>query len=363
MEDTFDFQVNRENLRETRTVPLPTAADAELAPGEALLAVDVFALTANNITYAVFGDAMNYWDFFPAEAGWGRVPVWGFADVVRSAADGVEAGERLYGYFPMASWLRVEPTRIGPHGFTDGAAHRQHLHRVYNSYLRVAADPGYRPDLEAQQMLLRPLFMTSFLIDDFLADNDFFGARQIVITSASSKTALGLAHLLHRQRGDQIRVVGLTSPGNLAFCESLGCYHTVRDYAELEGLPADVPTVVVDMAGNGDVLRRLHGHFDAALRYSCLVGGTHWEARGGAGALPGPKPELFFAPAQVQKRADDWGPGGLEARVGEAWGEFVGSTEGWFEVRHERGAEAFRRRYLETLEGRVSPTCGQLLSP
>jgi hypothetical protein len=38
-----------------------------LATGRPGFRVEKFALTANNITYAAFGEAMNYWGFYPAE--------------------------------------------------------------------------------------------------------------------------------------------------------------------------------------------------------------------------------------------------------------------------------------------------------
>ncbi|MDX6606165.1 MAG: hypothetical protein QOD14_705, partial [Solirubrobacterales bacterium] len=84
-----------------------------------LLGVDSFGLTTNNITYAVMGDAMSYWQFFPAEDGWARMPVWGFADVVASKAEGVPEGTRIFGYLPPASHLVVEPDRADPADFVD----------------------------------------------------------------------------------------------------------------------------------------------------------------------------------------------------------------------------------------------------
>ena len=95
-----------------RPARVPRSAESgapEIGSGEALLRVDTFGLTANNITYAVMGEAMSYWDFFPAEDGWGRVPMWGFAEVERSEADGVEPGTRVYGYLPPSSHLVVTP--------------------------------------------------------------------------------------------------------------------------------------------------------------------------------------------------------------------------------------------------------------
>lgn len=185
------FEVQRDRLAETCLVsePLP-----EPGPGEALLRVDAFAFTANNITYGVAGDTIGYWKFFPAQggpdSGRGRIPVWGFGDVVRSTVEGVAAGERFYGYFPMASHLLVKPQRVAGHGFSDAAAHRAELPPVYNDYTRTSADPAYRADREAMQVLFRPLFLTSFFLDDFLDDNAFFGAKTVVLSSASSKTAL-----------------------------------------------------------------------------------------------------------------------------------------------------------------------------
>ena len=58
-------------------------------------------------------------------------------------------------------------------------------------------------------MLLRPLFFTSFLLDDQLADDGLVERGPIVISSASSKTALAAAFLLTQRDG--VEVIGLTS--------------------------------------------------------------------------------------------------------------------------------------------------------
>ena len=110
----------------------------------------------------------------------------------------------------------------------------------------IRRSPGKQGDYQA---LLRPLFMLSFLVDDFLAENEFFGANSVMLSSASSKTAYGLAHLLHARR-DGIKVIGLTSAPNVAFVESLGCYDEVVTYDAVTSMPADSPVAYVDMAGN-----------------------------------------------------------------------------------------------------------------
>jgi len=353
------FLVGRQALRDVRweTLPLPARLEAD----EVLLEVDHFALTANNITYAVAGDRMHYWQFFPVDQTWGQIPVWGFAQVVDSAHPQIAVGERLYGYYPMATHLLIRAGKVGGRSLVDVAEHRQGLAGVYNQYVRVSKDPAYRREDDAAQMLYRPLFTTSFLLDDFLDEQDFFGAEQVILTSASSKTSLGLAHLLHRQRHDRVKVVGATSPANRTFVEGLGCYDQVVAYDDLAPVPLR-PSVIVDMAGNGEVLAGLHNHLDHALVYSCLVGATHWDARAGARNMKGPAPVLFFAPTHVDRRREAWGPGGFEDRLGAAWGGFVEQAAQWITVETESGAEAVERVYFTLLDGTATPDKGYVLS-
>lgn len=362
---TTTFVVEKKTLANTRWIH---SEPAPLMEGAVRLAIDSFALTSNNITYAAFGDAMNYWGFFPTgDAATGCIPVWGFADVTESRCEGVDVGERFYGYFPIADEVVLAPARINAAGFSDGAAHRRELHPVYNHYLRCSADPGYVAAHEAEQALLRPLFITSFLIDDFLADNGFFGARSVILSSASSKTAYGTAFCLAQRRGaGGVRVIGLTSPANLAFTQGLGCYDDVLAYDAVATLPADVPTVYVDFSGSVGLRASIHQHFGDGLTYSCSVGGTHWDELGSGKGLPGPKPTLFFAPAQIKKRLADWGPAGLQQRTANAWAAFMrpvtAAEKPWLRVVRGHGAAAIESTYAALLGGRSNPAEGHLLA-
>lgn len=360
----LDFIVRRDDLRSCKLLSAPLPAASALQPGQVLMRVDKFALTSNNVTYAAFGEAMSYWNFFPAPEGWGRIPVWGFGDVIASAHDAVRPGERYYGYFPMSTHLLLQPERCSAAGFSDGAPQRKGLHPVYNQYLRTANDPGYDARREDEQMLLKPLFVTSFLIDDFLADNAFFGASAVLLSSASSKTAYGTAFQLSRRGkpGERCEVIGLTSAGNVPFVEHLGCYDRVLGYEQLDALPADLALVYVDMAGNAELRSALHHRFGDSMKYSCAVGGTHWDALGGAGRLPGPRPTLFFAPAQIKKRTQDWGPGELQQRLAQAWLQFLAASGAWMRIVHARGPAAVERVYRQVLEGGASPDEGQALT-
>jgi len=361
----MDFLIARDDLHRTRFADSPPP---ELGPGQALLAVDAFGLTANNITYAVFGQAMSYWDFFPAEQGWGRMPVWGFAEVLDSRHEAVQVGTRVYGYLPPSSELVVTPGRVDERGFIDTAEHRSQLPPVYNSYARVEADPVYEADTEDQQMLLRPLFFTSYLIDDYLTDTGLFGASAAVLSSASSKTASALAFLLAGRPG--VEVVGLTSSRSVGFTRALGVYDRVLAYEDLGELAhedlgelAHEDAVYVDMAGDAAVRDAVHEHYGERLAHSAVVGATHHASMGELpDSLKGPRPVFFFAPDQATKRTKEWGRAGLEQRVADAWRPYTEWTRGWLEVIHGRGPEDLERAYLDLLDGRIDPAQAHVLS-
>ena len=366
--------IHRGDLHRTQMAPDPDSpAMRPLQPGHARLAIEHFALTANNITYAAFGEAMKYWQFFPAiDPAWGCLPVWGFATVAESQADGVHVGQRFWGYFPAGTHLVVQPARVGSAGFVDAAAHRHELAAVYNQYLACSADPTWHPGTEGLQAVLRPLFTTSFLIDDFLADHGFFGAAQLLLSSGSSKTAYGTAFCLAQRRGrpGTPTVIGLTSAANLDFTRALGCYDAVRLYSDLAGLDNRVPTLYVDFAGNALLRRAVHEHFGTALVYSSSIGGTHWTELGAGSGLPGPRPVLFFAPAQIKRRSapppDGWGRDVLQQRLSAAWAAFIDrvsrTNDPWLHIVNEAGAPALQAAYGTLLDGRADPSAGLMLT-
>ena len=357
-ETTIDFAVRRDNWRECRftATPLP----ATLHDGQVMFRVDRFALTANNISYALTGNMLGYWQFFPAEDPWGRLPVMGFADVLRSAHPQVVEGERVFGFFPMSTHLLIDADNVSPAQFLDAAAHRRDTALVYRQYTRCAKDALYAPQHEDALMLLRGLFFTSFLVDDFLSDNAGFGAHTYVLSSASSKTAIALAFLLTQRKAGH--VVGLTSPRNRAFVESLACYERVLAYSEVEALDAKATTVFVDHAGDGQVVNAIHNHLGDNVRHSAVVGATHWSGGRPAKNLPGAAPMFFFAPAQFEKRQTEWGPAVFQERLGAAWQHFLSFSAGWLEVVRGNGRADVERTYREVLEGQAQPHQGHVLS-
>jgi hypothetical protein len=286
--------------------------------------------------------------------------MWGFAEVERSEADGVTPGTRLYGYLPPSSHLVVAPAEADARGFVDGSPHRAALPSAYHRYLASDADPFYRPSTEDMQMLLRPLFFTSFLIADQLDDESLSDRGPILVSSASSKTAIAAAFLLAQQRG--VELIGLTSPRSVDFVAGLGVYGQTLPYDAIDSLERR-PATYVDIAGDAQVRQAVHSHFGDELLHSMAVGVTHWEEfSAGDAELPGPTPTLFFAPDRVVKRSADWGRAGLETRVAETWHPFCEWTEGWLETIRGEGFAGLENAWPEVLENQVDPRTAHVIS-
>ncbi|MGL5838446.1 MAG: DUF2855 family protein [Sphingorhabdus sp.] len=345
------------------------AADTEVGPGEILMRIDNFAMTANNVTYAVFGkpaglfgNEQGYWDFFADRDVAGRLPVWGFATVLVSDIEGVAPGDRFYGYYPMASHAVLMPGQIGANGFTDVTPRRTTLPPIYNQYQRVEAIPDYRAEHHDYWPIFRPLFLTGWLIADQFEDEGDYGAEQLLVASASSKTAIGFAHAM-KQRARRPQMVGLTSKANARGLAALDLYDSVLAYDDIGLLDGAMPTALVDMAGNAGVTRAVHSAFGDNLVKSIIVGKSHWNADAEPGDLPGPAREGFFAPGRSQKRIADWGARGFGERIGTAWLDFMEIAPSIAEIDRRRGSDGALDAYREMLDGRADPKVGIIIAP
>ncbi|MCR9266728.1 MAG: DUF2855 family protein [Alphaproteobacteria bacterium] len=321
--------------------------ETPLQDGETRLRVDRFALTANNITYAAFGHAMRYWDFFPGEDGRGRLPVWGFAEIVENTVEGLSVGERIYGYFPAGSELIVKPGRIEDQRFFDMAEHRAELAPAYNTYTRCAADPAWSQAMEPAQMVLQPLFITAFLLDFHLRDK---ADGPVLLTSASSKTAIALAFLL-KAAGKPAHA--LTSPRNADFVKGLDLYDGVTTYDDLDGLTGMDGAVIVDFAGDSKLNKALHETLAGQLEANIRVGGAHWENSAPPKDLPPPKPQFFFAPDAARTLIKEWGQDEFDRVYKSAWTNFANAASNLFDFQAYPGADGCQETYDALIKGEV----------
>ncbi|MDQ7806755.1 DUF2855 family protein [Amycolatopsis sp. A133] len=352
--DGYGLLVRKDDLSATEVVPEAVRPPGD---GEVTLEVERFALGQINVTYARLGDALlPFWNAFPAPAGRGRVPVWGFARVVASRHPSIAEGSRWFGFLPIGTHhtLAVEPSGAG---FVDPAPERAFLHPWYRTY-QPAGAPSPADDLVA---VARPVFPASYLLDEFLGEHAAAGARTVVITSASSRTALGLAELLEH-RGD-LTVVGVTSRRNWDFVAGRGIYDVVASYDDLARLPITTPAVLVDFTGDPKLLREIHEKLGDGLQHSALVGYTSPDAVVRPDPMPGPEPRIFFTPAIESETIAREGAESFYARYHAAEARFVARAASWCAVRPVEGLADAADVFRALVAGDQRPAECHIVSP
>ncbi|KAJ4470876.1 hypothetical protein J3R30DRAFT_1132585 [Lentinula aciculospora] len=270
------------------TNSIPTSE--ELQRGYILLQVDKLGWSTNNVTYQALGEHSHfrYYDFHPAPISssasvtpqtHGVVPVWGFGTIVASAHPRVTVGERLYGYFAPAKYLilPIDEKDANKYSMYVPRPHLPADRKVYNQIQRCSTDPLYTRETEDLTMLYRPLFWTSYWCQDWLACSGYRGGCDyILISSASSKTAFCFAYCVRKrvekehQKSFNVRIIGLTSKGNLDFTRKLGLYDEVYDMNKSQS-ESQSKWIYIDVAGNQALNSNIHTHFASPYAVSKLV--------------------------------------------------------------------------------------------
>ena len=364
-----ELQTSKINLTERRIVTTDFNLD-DLNEGEIIVEIESFAFTSNNVTYGVAGEMMGYWKFFPStkdpENIWGCIPMWGFAKIKHSNNEELKTGERLFGYFPASNILVMKPIKVSQKTFIDGQDHRKDLPPVYNNYIRLNNEDSYNKDNDNLRALLFPLHITSFCLCDYLQYEDYLGAEQIIIVSASSKTAIGLAQGLHREKG-RPEIVGLTSKRNLDFVKDLNSYDHVITYDELDNININIPAVMVDMAGNREILGKLHSSLGNKMIKCITVGMTHWDNETTADDTMGQlmnreRTEFFFAPDHIQKRISDWGTEGYNQKTSSFMDTRAEQSKSWMNIKEISGLDNFLSTYDNVIQGDINPNEGIIVN-
>ena len=363
-----EFQTLKSDLTKTRLVKeisLRNTLDEE----EIELKIERFAFTANNVTYGVAGETIGYWRFFPAlddqTNEWGCIPMWGFAEIIGSNNKNLAVGERVFGFYPAAESLIMTPSKISDDRFIDGKKSRQELPSVYNNYVRMSKKTAYDSTLDNIQALLFPLHLTAFCLCDLLQEQSYLGASQVIIISASSKTAIGIAQGLANK--DQApNLVGFTSTKNVSFVENLGCYDEVISYDQFNKLNADATSVLVDMAGNREILESLNERLKQNMLKCFTVGMTHWDNEIlSEDALDqmtrGERTEFFFAPVYIQKRINEWGHERFDKESKDFMHTRLMQSKKWMQVKEIQGLENFVDIYNQVVAGNIKPYEGLIV--
>jgi hypothetical protein len=349
--DHFSFLVDRQDITQAA---LQSIVPPDLVPGEARLEIESLALSANTLTYAATGGLLGYWKFFPVSGSAGLVPAWGIARVAQSRCELLPEGSRWFGFLPLASHFVVTPRMRGEARFTDAAPHRQELPANYNIYRNVDHDPFLLPGREEECALLRPLVILSFLIVEHLKARGVSAADQVMLTSASSKVALAVAHLA-RQAGCGYWL-GLTSEKHSEFVRATGAYDRVATYQDIEWLDA-APGILLDVSGNESVRTRIETRWAHSIKEALIVGATQWDAAQASFSRDA-RTSVFFAPDVMKASLAAGGPDVFEARFLEAWRSVLDWTPQWLTLERRTGAAGLASTYRDLLQGAVPPDRG-----
>ncbi|APG61902.1 hypothetical protein LPB140_02630 [Sphingorhabdus lutea] len=368
--DKWIINIDRDEVNQAAITAI---TPQDLPDGAVEMRIDEFALTANNITYAIFGkpsglfgNDTGYWDFFSDRGTPGHLPIWGFATVTQSNNDGVNVGDVYYGYYPMASHVVLHPVKVNKGGFIDGLERRQALPPLYNQYRRLESLGDYQAEHHDYWPIFRPLYLTGWLIADQFIDDDDYGVEQIITASASSKTAIGFA-LATKARANRPKMIGLTSAGNAEWLRSLDAYDEVVSYDDIQNIDNGKKTAMVDMAGNMSLVSSAHHHFADNMIYSLVVGKSHWDSEqdaqfSPAAKLPGAPRVGFFAPARSMKRISDWGGEAFQQKLEADWTAFMKIAPSLCKIEKRQGAQAALDGYLGLLGDNVDPKIGVLIT-
>ena len=346
------------NWQQLRRVDL---AETPLRPGIVELAIEQFALTANNVTYALLGETFRYWDFFPAQPGEAMVPVWGTARVSASATDQLPIGSRFYGYFPMATHCRMQPSEITGGGFVDAQTHRRALPAAYNRYERLPVEAGKDESLVC---VFKPLLVTAAMLAERIGSACGGGLGRVIMTSASSKTALLTAYCVRQLLGGDLLLIGLTSSSRVTRVSQLGMFDEVMSYEEINQLaPGEAGRdVVLDFSGAGDWLEQLHAQLADALLLSLRIGKADWQSSPGKPER-GPAPEVFFAPREVELFFAKHGAAAYRQRMMSLWSRFVSQAERLCQVRQARGFVELQSLWGRLILGEVDDQDAWVVRP
>jgi hypothetical protein len=204
------------------TTPLPASSIRVRA--------SLLSLSSNNLTYALLGDMLHWWDTYPVpdnapapyndRAAWGIVPAWGFATVLQSTIPEIASGTKIWGYWPASAHvvdltLSKNQDDPEPH-WIETSPHRTSLLPLYNRYVISTTSDESR---HAWESAVRPIWQCGYVLSEYVftpdpsvnpaihplpgapsvkpewTDEDADISKAVVISlAASSKTGRSAAH-------------------------------------------------------------------------------------------------------------------------------------------------------------------------
>ena len=233
-------------------------------------------------------------------------------------------------------------------------------------------------------MLYRPLFWTSYWCEDWMFSSKYRDANQIIISSASSKTAFCLAYLIKKRitKGDisNVTLTGITSKSNLGFTRGLHLYDKVLEYdsfASLKPTSGNGKWIYADLAGNENFNDRLFSHLGSNLVAGIALGLTNlspsapdassikWSTNTftNTPSNAGKKElEQFFMPEWLNVRRHQFSIEEISALQNRAWKDLMKDCGSWVKMKHISGGDAVKLAYGKVTKGGFGPDEGMIWS-
>lgn len=323
--------------------PLPARG-----PASVLLAVERFSLAANNLSYILVNDALRTLEAFPSPTPHrARVPVWGIAEVIAADASVATVGTRVAGFMPMATHAAVQ-VAAGETGLLSIDASRAAMLPIYRRLAPVSTGLN---DADISAVLL-PVYPFAALL---AADVTATGARTVVVSSASSRSAAGLSRLLTRAGVD---VIGLTSTGHRHVAQAMAAYTRVLGYDEIDRVREG--SVYIDVAGSAEVTTAVHHQLGDQLVSSVAVGGTHLRAMP---SNPGPVLSRFNTGDREVDVVGERGWPAVQAMYEDARAELTAWASEWLRVKTFEGLSAAEPAWRDVVAGRSDPLSAVVIRP
>ncbi|KAL2855240.1 hypothetical protein BJX68DRAFT_274188 [Aspergillus pseudodeflectus] len=164
----------------TFSLPPPTAP---LPASSIRVRASLLSLSSNNLTYALLGDMLHWWDTYPVpdnapapyndRAAWGIVPAWGFATVLESTIPEIASGTKIWGYWPASAHvvdLTLSKNKDDPEThWIETSAHRTSLLPLYNRYIISTSADETR---HAWESAVRPIWQCGYVLSEYVFTPD-----------------------------------------------------------------------------------------------------------------------------------------------------------------------------------------------
>lgn len=355
----ISLEFNQKDFRRLTVNNQAVSPNIELSSGAMLVHIERFGFSCNNLASAMAPGVASVWpQAFAAEGDNLLLPVWGIAQVVAANNAEYEVDDWIFGCFPMSRYCLLDPSVEPLDRYAIGIDPLLNP-SVENLPVLVNAGPESLNEVDLQ-IMLRPLLMAAFMVLEELTESQFWHCQQIIVSCASSKTAMGLSYFLqeyfHTATAlERPAIIGLTSESKQEFVRTHGHYDRVESYENFRQLD-QADTVLMDFSGNFKMQRMLMYYLKERLIHAYALGACHWGEQDAGEVIT--SCEYFSAlDFYYQRQA---GSSDLNTRFQQSWpGASAAFTE-WLKPLAVNGPEGVRWVYEQILAGTSQPDVAYL---